>query len=207
MLQTSFFLFDGRQLPLFPADAPQASPAASAPLDPTFVDHAHFLLLHADEILADSRMLLAPIVGLKSTLVFERFPIDHIPLGAMIEWWRHNLSALHLDRATDALLPVCRFHRTPFAGRVGCTVADEDGTPKRIGMFDGSPDDLSQLGEICASYAHYVHDYAHFSLAQVVDRLRQLNTDLTLRRLHLHLRYWRAAAESAQAELKELRVG
>ena len=62
-----------------------------------FLDNVFFFVAHAEDILSDSRLFLAPVPVLCGLPFIGRNPFRYATLGVYIEWWMHNGFAVHKD--------------------------------------------------------------------------------------------------------------
>ena len=91
-----------------------------------FLPHAFFLLEHADRILSDSRMFLAP-VPVQSGLAYSGTSgFNHPTLGVYIEWWLNCPESHYTDQNGNPTL-VYYLAGSPLSGSNRCAMTDRQG--------------------------------------------------------------------------------
>ena len=91
-----------------------------------FLPHAFFLLDHADRILSDSRMFLAPIPVQSGLAYSGTSGFNHPTLGVYIEWWLTCAASHHTD-AHGAPTLVYHLAGSPLSGSNRCAMTDREG--------------------------------------------------------------------------------
>lgn len=98
-----------------------------------FVDHAFFFLAHRAEILADSRMFLAP-VNVPNNLAYSGTSgLRDATLGVYLEWWAECVNAVFEEDGHKWL--VWFFAGSPLSGSNKCKAVNEKGESKPVQRF------------------------------------------------------------------------
>ena len=92
-----------------------------------FLPNAFFLLYHADRILSDSRMFLAPIPVQSGIAYTGTSGFRNPTLGIYIEWW-HNCPESHWHDKEGNPTLVYHLAGSPLTGGNICAMTDEAGT-------------------------------------------------------------------------------
>lgn len=173
-----------------------------------FYEHAHFFLQHAETILSDSRMFLAPVPVNNNLAFMGTSKINHPTLGAYIEWWRQVSASTVVENGHRWL--VWFIAGSPLSGNNRCSLVNEEGkieTRRLIPFYDV----WCSFARINEPYRPILKDYATFTLEEVYALLKGEETDsavkdcifdnLRLRSANILLREQLIAKD---AELKQL---
>ena len=187
-MQDTITLLNGRTLELHPRRADESAPAVATREE--FNHHAYFLLLHADEILSDSRMFLAPVTPPYIYPYLDRKRLPLLPLGAFVEWWRDTPRALLLDEATGEFKLSVDYAKMPLSGtQVGLTLIDRNGQVVEATKAEKRMAPWSKFHELWRRYADCMTHSQSFALGEVVQLLRAKSVDLDERHGELLARY------------------
>ena len=135
-----------------------------------FLDNVFFFVAHAEDILSDSRLFLAPVPVLCGLPFIGRNPFRYATLGVYIEWWMHNGFAVHKDER-DKVSFIWALCGSPMTGSNRCAMVDENGLSTKITVGDFSKHvrsfrRINQRYHECKSLA------LSYSLRQVKDVLQ-----------------------------------
>ena len=135
-----------------------------------FLDNVFFFVAHAEDILSDSRLFLAPVPVLCGLPFIGRNPFRYATLGVYIEWWMHNGFAVHKDER-DKVSFIWALCGSPMTGSNRCAMVDENGLSTKITVGDFSKHvrsfcRINQRYHECKSLA------LSYSLQQVKDVLQ-----------------------------------
>ena len=138
-----------------------------------FLPNAFFLLQHADRVLSDSRMFLAPIPVQSGIAYSGTSGFRNPTLGIYIEWWQNCPESHWHDKDGNPTL-VYHLAGSPLTGGNQCAMTDEAGTfisvklPKFLPLwtsFMHINTRYTEAKELCECY----------SLQQVIDILKSEN--------------------------------
>lgn len=133
-----------------------------------FYENAWFFLEHADEIMKDSRMFLAP-VGVQNGIAYTGTSgFRHPTLGIYLEWWL-NFSEAAIDGNGN---PVWYISGSPLSGRNCCQAATQDGENVNIKQQTKFSDIWSSFCKVNNRYNDVKWNYEAFSLEEVLIRLK-----------------------------------
>ena len=138
-----------------------------------FLPNAFFLLQHADRILSDSRMFLAPIPVQSGIAYTGTSGFRNPTLGIYIEWW-HNCPESHWHDKDGTPTLVYHLAGSPLTGGNICAMTDEAGTFISV--------KLPKFKPLWTSFMHINTRYTEakelcecYSLQQVIDILKSEN--------------------------------
>lgn len=95
-----------------------------------FVEHAFFFLSHAQEILADSRMALAP-VNVNNGLAYSGTGgFEGATLGVYLEWWQTCCNAGYEEEGHRWL--VWHISGSPLSGCNACSAVNDEGKCQKV---------------------------------------------------------------------------
>lgn len=121
---------------------PKENPAESNTVEPTdldfFLDHAFFFYNHADKILSDSRMFLAPVPVRSGIAYSGTHGFENPTLGIFLEWWLHSDCENTKDhQGNDALTYF--ISGSPLSGTNACSCVYPDGSTAKIHHYSFHP--------------------------------------------------------------------
>ncbi len=139
-----------------------------------FLDNVFFFVAHADEILSDSRMFLAPVPVQNGLAYTGTGGFRHPTLGVYLEWWMQNGRAVVKDK-TGKVSIYWFISGSPLSGANACAVVDEQGEIQKLPIspfigFWNTFMDLNTRYDPCKVAGEA------FSLREVKDRLLQAGT-------------------------------
>ena len=135
-----------------------------------FLPNAFFFLDHADAILSDSRMFLAP-VPVQSGVAYTGISGFRNPtLGVYIEWWQTCPEARVTDESGKETL-VYHLAGSPLTGSNRCAMTDREGNFIPVTFHRFMPLWQSFM-EVNTRYTEAKERCEHYSLQQVADLLR-----------------------------------
>lgn len=162
-----------------------------------FVENAHFLLAHKEEIFADSRMFLAPCRGFGSVFVSR-----YQPLGAMLEFWSNTEGSVVFDTENHPQLVFC-LCGSPMTGSNSSGAISEDGKEHTVSLKDFTTL-LRRFGSVLGRYKEYADACLTYSLAEVIALLRDKDKNPELRSVVLSASLLRTRAKHLQERCDEL---
>lgn len=129
-------------------------------------DNAFFLLQHADQVLADSRMFLAPVPMHCNLAYTGSVGLRDIRLGILLEWWLSGPKSITLDEKGRPALTYF-IAGSPLSGGNHCDCVYPDGTTaqRRHATFLPVWSSLMKLNQ---RYGSIKGLYEAYSLQQVV---------------------------------------
>ncbi len=134
------------------------------------LDNAFYLLEHADRILSDSRMFLAPL-DLGNHLAYSgRAGFKDSTLGVYIEWWLSCEGARLHDKEGNEQLVFC-LAGSPLTGNNSCGLVDREGNSHYtcLGAFSTV---WRPFKDINCRYTEAVARYQSYTLREVLDILK-----------------------------------
>ena len=138
-----------------------------------FLPNAFFLLQHADRILSDSRMFLAPIPVQSGIAYTGTSGFRNPTLGIYIEWWQNCPESHWNDKDGNPTL-VYHLAGSPLSGCNQCAMTDAQGTFMSV--------KLPRFLPLWQSFMHINTRYTEakalcecYTLQQVIDILKSEN--------------------------------
>ncbi len=92
-----------------------------------FLDNVFFFIAHAEEILSDSRMFLAPVPVHNGLAYTGTSGFRNPTLGVYLEWWMQNGNSVVKDKTSDKIFIYWFLSGSPLSGCNACAVVDEHG--------------------------------------------------------------------------------
>ncbi len=134
-----------------------------------FYEHAFFFLDHAKEILADSRMFLAPVPVCNGLALCSALGLANPTLGEYIEWWQTCPNATIFEDGEKWL--VWRFGGVSFNGCNICEAVNRNGEVRKVKVHPFAELFKPYL-KICARYNDARLSMAAYTLPEVYALLK-----------------------------------
>lgn len=196
---TGTYLRLGRNKPMKAPQGVSEEEKAEAEL---FTKNAYFLLLHANDILADSRMFLAPIRGITSGIMYTGTSgFRHPTLGVYIEWWL-NCEESVIEQENGEVKLVYKLMGSPLSGMNHCGVVAQDGTTGIQSLPSFLPL-WSKFMNINTAYDEYKFTCEAYTLEEVLAILRNGEKDVPLLEATQRSMRWRTIAKETKIKLKK----
>ncbi len=166
---TGEYLVIGTRKPRRKGQRPGPSPEEQE-LRQLLTSNAFYLLEHADRIMSDSRLFLAP-VDLGSHLAYVgRGGFKNSTLGVYIEWWLTCEGAQRLETPEHPEL-VFLLAGSPLSGNNSCGVVDKDGNSRHT-WLKGFPSMWRPFVTINRRYSEAAQRSQRYTLQEVIDILK-----------------------------------
>ena len=134
-----------------------------------FLEYAHRLIERSDDILADSRMFLAPIPIRNGLAYTGTSGFHNATLGIYIEWWCNNKCAWTMDKS-GITRPIYYIAGSPLSGCNACAYVDSNGEGQSISV----PHFSIVWRTFTQTNTHYTEAkqlYKAYTLAEVIEIL------------------------------------
>ena len=133
-----------------------------------FFENAWFFLEHAEEILSDSRMYLAPVKVQNGIAYTGTSGFQHPTLGIYLEWWL-NFKEAAIDGNGN---PIWYISGSPLSGNNCCKAASMDGDSVKIKQRTPFLDIWTSFYKVNNRYNEVKLNYEAYSLEEVLITLR-----------------------------------
>ena len=133
-----------------------------------FFENAWFFLEHAEIILKDSRMYLAPVKIQNGIAYTGTSGFQHPTLGIYLEWWL-NFREAAIDGNGN---PIWYISGSPLSGNNCCKAATMEGNSVKINQRTSFSNIWSSFCKVNNRYNEVKLNYESYSLEEVLIRLR-----------------------------------
>lgn len=137
-----------------------------------FLNNAHYLFDHNEDILKDSRMFLCPVPFVNELAYLGTSGFNLPTLGVYIEWWGTCQDTRLLDENGEKWL-VCHLAGSPLTHCNSCLVVNPEGKTVRLNIGQNFMDLCRKFKRINRRYDNAKLIYEAYSLNEVLNILRK----------------------------------